>query len=423
MLDEIGVSSIEDLLSDIPKDLRAKPVQLPKAVSEPELLREIEQLLSKNTGTGLSAPTFLGGGSYRHFIPAVVPQLAMRSEFYTAYTPYQPEISQGTLTAIFEYQSMLCALTGMDIANASMYDGATATAEAAVLSCAQTRRSEIVLDKGLNPNYTQVVRTYLSARGIAIKEMNVRTDILPPTCAGAVVQSPDFYGNILDLSGVAEKVHALNGLLTVVYDPLSLGVLKTPGEWGADIAVGEGQALGNPQSFGGPALGLFTAKKELQRLMPGRIVGKTRDVDGKDGYVLTLQTREQHIRREKATSNICSNEALCALQAAIYLAYMGPQGLKKLGELLLKINAYAKKTLSSVPGFTVQNTGATFKEFVLVCPRPAKDINALISRSGMTGGLDLGTVDASRKNELLICTTELTTKADIDKLAEILKKG
>jgi len=421
MLKTIGVRSIEELLADIPKSLRSDEIGLPAPVSELELLKEIESLIAKNNAAGSAAPAFLGGGQYRHFIPAIVPQLAMRGEFYTAYTPYQPEISQGTLTAIFEFQSMICSLTGMDIANASLYDGATAAAEAAILSCSQTKRNEIVVDAGLNPNYKQVLVTYLSARNIKLIEQDVCTSAFPATAAGVLVQTPSFYGDILDLKGLADKVHAAGGLLTIVFDPLSLGVLKSPAEWGADIAVGEGQGLGNPMSFGGPALGLFAVKKELQRFMPGRIVGKTLDVDGKTGYVLTLQTREQHIRREKATSNICSNEALCALQAAIYLSYMGPQGLQKLGELLLSINTYAKKTLGALKGFSVLNKGNTFKEFILGCPKPAKTFNKALAKAGIIGGLDLGQFDSKRKDQMLVCTTELTTKDDIDKLSAVLK--
>ncbi len=422
MLFAIGVTSVEELSADIPAKLRAPALTLPAPVSEIELLQDIERSASKVQARSETRPAFLGGGMYHHFIPAVVPQLASRSEFYTAYTPYQPEISQGTLNAIFEFQSMICALTGMDIANASMYDGATAIAEAAILSCTHTDRSLVIIDKNLNPAYKQVLNTYLTARNIKISEQDVLKLNCTADTAGVIVQNPNFLGDILDLNGIADKAHAAGALFIMAFDPIAQGILKTPAEWGADIAVGEGQALGNPISFGGPALGLFAAKKELQRLMPGRIIGQTKDIEGKNGYVLTLQTREQHIRREKATSNICSNEALCALKAAIYLSYMGPVGLKKLAELNLNLNAYAKKVLGNIPGFSVLSKGPTFKEFILQCPASVKKINEHLLKNNIIGGLDLEQFDPARKNQMLVCTTELTLKDDINKLAEALKK-
>ena len=415
MLNAIGVNSVEELLKDIPASLRQHKIELPRPISEVELLKEIENFTNNCTSSTNTKLSFLGGGSYHHFIPAVVPQLAFRNEFYTAYTPYQPELSQGTLTAIFEFQSMICALTGMDIANASMYDGASAAAEAAILAANYKQRREVVVLNDLNPNYKEVLRTYLTARSISIKEASLDNIAVGEKTAAVLIQDPNFFGDVLDLKGLADKIHAAGALLIMIVDPLSLGVLKTPGEWNADIAVGEGQALGIPVSFGGPGLGFFAAKKEFQRLMPGRIIGKTSDVDGRTGYVLTLQTREQHIRREKATSNICSNQALCALMATIYMSYMGPQGLRKLAQLNMNLNAYAKKLLGSIPGFKVLNTGYTFKEFILQCPVEVKKINKYLLKNGVVGGLDLG------ENKMLVCTTELTGKDEIDRLAELLR--
>lgn len=422
MLSAIGVNSVEDLLKDIPLNLRQHKIELPQSISELELLKEIESFANNNHTSANTKPSFLGAGMYHHFIPAIVPQLAMRNEFYTAYTPYQPELSQGTLTAIFEFQTMICNLTGMDLANASMYDGASAAAEAAILACNCKRRQEIITINDINPQYKEVLGTYLSARSISIKENHIEKIDVTEKTAAVLIQNPNFFGDILNLKNIAEKVHAAGALLILIVDPISLGALKPPGEWGTDIAIGEGQSLGIPISFGGPGLGFFAAKKELQRFMPGRIVGETTDTAGKKGYVLTLQTREQHIRREKATSNICSNQALCALMATIYLSYIGPEGLKKLAQLNINLNAYAKKTLGTIKGFKVLNDGYTFKEFILQCPDSVKKINKYLLKNNIIGGLDLQQFDSKRKNQMLICTTELTVKNEINQLRVMLKK-
>jgi glycine cleavage system P protein (glycine dehydrogenase) subunit 1 len=421
MLAEIGAGSIEDLISDISLELRKHSIELPEAVSETELLREIEQYTEKNIIPTAKRVSFIGGGSYHHFIPAVVPELAMRSEFYTAYTPYQPEVSQGTLTAIYEFQTMICNLTGMDIANASMYDGATAAAEAGILAANFTKRNEIIVLNDVNPNYQEVMKTYFSGREITIENSALKDLNVTENTAAVIIQNPTFFGDIIDLNSAAEKIHEKGALFIMIVDPLSLGLLRSPGELGADIIVGEGQCLGISPSLGGPGLGLFAVKQKYQRFMPGRIVGQTNDVDGNKGFVLTLQTREQHIRREKATSNICSNQALCALMATIYLSYMGPQGLKELAQLNININNYAKEQLSGLAGFKVLNEAPTFKEFVLECPKEAKVINNHLLSKGIIGGFNLGKIDPKMKNQILICTTELTLKSDIDELVSELR--
>lgn len=366
-------------------------LSLPPPLSEPELLAELKITAEKNR----EASKFIGGGSYAHFIPSAVKHIIGRSEFYTAYTPYQAEASQGILQVIYEYQSLICALTGMDVANASMYDGATALAEAALLACRQTGRKEIVISSAVHPNYLEVLKTY--ARGADLKVVEVPYDkktgltapFSPsPSSAGFILSQPNFFGCIEEVRGLAEKVHAAGALFVVNIDPISLGILKPPGEYGADIVVGEGQALGIPRNFGGPGLGLFAVKKELLRQIPGRLAGKTVDHEGRVGYALTLQTREQHIRRERAGSNICSNEALCALAACVYLSLMGKAGLKKVAELCLQKSNYLKKKLGSI------FSAPTFKEFV--------------TNKGSVG-LPLDDLGAR-----LVCVTELATKSELD---------
>lgn len=394
-----------DLFADIPASVRLKkPLDLPPPLSEPELLEELKAQSDKNEET----PPLLGGGCYNHFVPSAVKHIVSRSEFYTAYTPYQAEASQGTLQTIYEYQTMICELTGMDVANASMYDGATALAEAAFMACRITGRKEIVVSAAVHPHYRQVLQTYCNAAGLKLVEVpfDLKTGLtadglqLSAESACLILQQPNFFGNIENVAGLAEKVHAAGGLFIVSVDPISLGLLKPPGAYGADIVVGEGQALGNPQSFGGPGLGIFAAKKEFLRQMPGRIVGATTDVDGKRGYVLTMATREQHIRRERATSNICSNEALCALAACVYLSVMGKQGLRKIAELCLQKANYLKRKL--VDKVLWPNT-PSFKEFVI--------------KTNKNLGLDLGAHYSELKNSRLICITELTKKGLLDKIA------
>jgi len=397
-----------DLFQDVPASIRLKkPLDLPAALSEPELLEEI----SRQAEINLPASTFLGGGSYDHFIPSAVKHLVGRSEFYTAYTPYQPEASQGTLQAIYEYQSMICELTGMDATNASMYDGATALAEAAFMACRITGRKEIVVPTSVHPHYREVLKTYCNAADLTLKEVpfDPKTGLSPdspflsPNSACLILQQPNFFGNIEEAAGLAEKVHAQGALLVVCVDPISLGILKAPGDYGADIVVGEGQGLGIPRNFGGPGLGLFATKKEFVRQMPGRIVGKTVDSDGKRGFVLTLSTREQHIRRERATSNICSNEALCALSACVYLSLMGKQGLRKVAELCIQKMAYLKSLVLANPSSSLLfPTSPSFKETVLKTDKKV--------------GLDLSKYFPELKGYRLVCVTELTKKKEIDSL-------
>lgn len=368
-------------------------ITLPSPLSEPELLAELKITAEKNR----EASKFIGGGSYAHFIPSAVKHIISRSEFYTAYTPYQAEASQGTLQTIYEFQSLVCALTGMDVANASMYDGATALAEAALLACRYTGRNEITVSSAVHPNYLEVLKAY--ARGADLKVVEVPFDkkagltspFSPsPTSAGYVLSQPNFFGCIEEVRGLAEKVHAAGALFIVAVDPISLGLLTPPGKYGADIVVGEGQSLGIPRNFGGPGLGLFAVKKDLLRQIPGRLAGKTVDNQGRVGYTLTLQTREQHIRRERAGSNICSNEALCALAAGVYLSLMGKSGLKKVAELCLQRSNYLKKRLGSI------FSAPTFKEFVT-----------------KKGGVGLPLNDLGAR---LVCVTELATRSELDVL-------
>ncbi|MFH1826468.1 MAG: aminomethyl-transferring glycine dehydrogenase subunit GcvPA [bacterium] len=367
--------------------------ELPKPLSEPELLEELAAASQKN-----SAPNnFLGAGCYNHFIPSVVRHIISRSEFYTAYTPYQAEISQGILQVIFEYQSMICELTGMDVTNASMYDGATAMAEAALLACRVTSRKKIIVSAAVHPEYRQVLQTYCRAADLELKTLpydpktgQTNFDNLEEGAACVILAQPNFFGCLEHAQTFGEKAHERGALFIVSVDPISLGLLKAPGDYGADIVVGEGQSLGNPQSFGGPALGIFALKQNLARQIPGRVVGQTVDAKGKKAYCLTLQTREQHIRRERATSNICSNEALAALAAAVYLSVMGKQGLKKVAELCLQKANYFKKKFGSKAFFSAP----TFKEFV--------------AKTDKKIGLELEPFYPELKGSRLICVTELT---------------
>lgn len=394
LLKTIGIPSIEKLFKDIPESHKLKQaLDLPKALSEPELLDELKKYCKKNQ----VKENFLGAGSYNHFIPSAVKHIISRSEFYTAYTPYQAEISQGILQAMFEYQTMICNLTGMDIANASMYDGATAMAEAALLACRATKRNEIVVSSTVHPEYRKVLQTYANGADLSIKELpydkksGLTLVNFSVSSACVILQQPNFFGCIEEIKSLADKVHANGSLFIVSVDPISLGILKAPGDYGADIVVGEGQSLGNPQNFGGPGLGLFALKKEFIRQMPGRVVGESVDLDGKRAFTLTLSTREQHIRREKATSNICSNEALCALAACVYLAVMGKQGLRKVAELCLQNATYLKKKLGDS-----SFSAPTFKEFVV---KTDKKI-----------GLDLSKYYPELKGHRLVCVTEMTKK-------------
>ena len=432
MLEAIGVGSVEELFSYIPEKLRLnRPLNLPHPMAEARLMAHMEELAGRNE---VGAVSFLGGGIYDHFSPAAIDHILTRSEFYTAYTPYQPEVSQGTLQAIFEYQTMICELTGADVANASLYDGATALAEAAIIALNTTRNSKIVLAGTMHPWYRKVLDTYmadLDAQVAEIPAVDGRLDLdalagmVDKDTAAILVQSPNFFGIIEDLPGIGKMLEGHKGLFVVCTDPISLGILEAPARLGADIVVGEGQSLGLAQSFGGPLLGFMGVTEKLTRRIPGRVVGETRDTQGRRGFVLTLQTREQHIRREKATSNICSNQALCALAASVYLSLMGPGGLREVARQSLLKAAYAREQLAQIPGVEVPHAGPWFKEFALKLPRPAAAvIDAMVDR-GYYAGIDLGRFYPGMEDCLLVAVTEKRTREEIDgfraALQEVLK--
>ena len=435
MLAAVGVERIEDLFHDVPEAHRYPALDLPEALSELEAVRELTSLANENENLD-ELVSFLGAGAYRHFIPSVVDFLSGRSEFYTAYTPYQPEVSQGTLQAIFEYQSMIAALTGMDASNASHYDGATATAEAVImaLNTVKGKRKRVILSPTLNPQYREVVRTYTQGMGLEIvgdhendADFHALLKLCDANTACIVVQNPDFLGNVhspQEMQDLADAVHAQGALLAVAVDPISLGLFTPPGQYGADIVMGEGQSLGIPVSFGGPYLGFFTMREKDVRKSAGRIAGETVDLDGERGYVLTLSTREQHIKRARATSNICSNQALMALRAAIYMAVMGKQGLRSVAEQCYHKAQYAATRISMIPGYEIVNKGPFFKEFVVRCPAPVADIKAhLLLEWGIVPGYDL-TQDYPDLGEcLLVCVTEMNTAEEIDALAEALAEA
>jgi glycine dehydrogenase subunit 1 len=427
MLAAVGVASTADLFVDVPADKRFPQLNLPEPMSEPELVREL-QALSGADAHAHSHSIFLGAGAYNHFVPAAVDQILRRGEFYTAYTPYQPEISQGTLQAIFEYQSLICSLTGMEIANASHYDGATAIAEAAIMALNLARgRRKIVVARGVNPQYRAVLRTYLQALDVQITGDETPSSttedalaLVDDQTALLIVQSPDFLGRLHDLRGLAEQVQARGALLCVHFDPIALGLFQTPGQVGADIATAEGQPLGIGLNFGGPYLGIFTARQKHVHKLAGRIVGATKDVDGQLAYVLTLRAREQDIRRERATSNICTNQGLMALAATVYMTLMGKQGMRKLAELCYHRAHYAAEQIAAIPGYVVHG-GPFFKEFVLRCPRPVSEVNAALREQRIVGGYDLGADEPQLGDAMLLAVTEMNSRADIDRLVATLR--
>jgi glycine dehydrogenase subunit 1 len=429
MLDVIGASSIEDLLARVPAKARlARPLDVGPALAETDLVAHLRGLAGANADAD-SHVCFLGGGAYDHYVPSPINHLISRGEFFTAYTPYQPEASQGTLRSIYEYQTMVAELTGMDVANASIYDGASSLAEAALMARAATGRSEVVLSAGLNPRYGRVVATYGEGLGVRLRSVppgeglvdpDAARKLCGPKTAALIVQCPNFYGCIEDVAAAAEIAHGAGALLIVVADPVNLGVLAAPGRLGADVVVGEGQGLGLPLSYGGPYLGVFAAKADFVRRMPGRLVGATVDRDGHRGFVLTLQTREQHIRRDKATSNICTNVALCALMATIYLATLGKQGLVRVGELSAAKAHYAADRLTAVPGVSLRFDAPFFKEFTLRLPKPPERVAARLARAGILAGLPLKTFDRKLADCLLVAVTEKRTRAEIDRFAEAL---
>lgn len=423
MLNEIGYKDIDSLFRAVPDSVRLKEkLKIPEALSEMELIKKIKSLSDKNFNSD-EYVCFMGAGAYDHYIPSAIDQLIMRQEFYTAYTPYQPEISQGTLQAIFEYQTMISELTGLPVANASMYDGATALAEASAMSCEATRRKEVLVASSVHPESRRTLNTYAKFRNITVKEISyengqisleeLNTKINDNTAA-VIIQNPNFFGIIEDVEKIAEITHKNKSLLVLSADPISLSILKSPGEMGADIAVGEGQPLGNSLNFGGPYLGFMAVTEKLMRKMPGRIVGQTTDKEGRRGFVLTLQTREQHIRREKATSNICSNQALNALQATMYLTFMGKEGLKKVAKLCLNKSHYAYSELIKTNKFKPLFTAPFFKEFAVISDKPVSDLNEKLLKSNIIGGYNIEIDYPELKNAYLLAVTEKRTKEEID---------
>ena len=415
MLQEVGIGSVEELFRDIPEGLRHAQFRLPLPLSELELKRELNRLAGLNANLD-GYTCFLGGGSYRHFIPSVVEHIIGRSEFYTAYTPYQAEVSQGTLQSTYEYQSLICQLTAMEVSNAGMYDGSTAAGEAAIMACLITKRNKVAVSATVNPTYREVISTYAKGRHLSVETVNLDA-ALPADCACLVVQQPNFFGYLEGMEVNAQKAHDAGALFIAIVDPISLGMFKPPGQYGADIAAADGQALGNPTSFGGPGLGVFACRQQYVRQMPGRIVGKTVDVDGKPGYVMTLVTREQYIRRERATSNICTSEALMALAAAVYLAALGRNGLRQVAELCYHKAHYAAERVAKLKGYSLASPGPFFKEFAIHCPVAPSQINRALFNEGIIGGLDISHM---MDNGMLLCVTEMNTKAEIDRLIEIL---
>jgi len=429
MLAAIGVSSVDELFKHIPASLRPKSFNIPEGKSEFELIEYFKSLSCKNAA-GLTG--FLGAGFYDHYIPQAVDALANRSEFYTAYTPYQPECSQGWLQAVYEYQSVICALTGLDVSNASLYDGGTALYEAAMMAVRLTGRKKVIVDSGVNLIYRTMLYTYTSNLSIEFVETPVahgqscREDIykcLDEKTAAVIVQNPNFFGAVDDFSDICEKVHAKGALAIASVYPVLLGMLKSPQEMGFDIATGEGQSLGIPLSFGGPYLGFIAVKKEHMRQMPGRIVGATVDQDNRRGFVLTLQAREQHIRRERATSNICSNEALCALRALIYATLLGKRGFQELAELNYQKAEFAKSTLEKIKGVKVMRSSPTFNEFTVCLPMNADELVSKMINKGFACGFPLGRFYKGMDNYLLVAVTEKRTKEEILNFAKSLEES
>ncbi|HYF78136.1 MAG TPA: aminomethyl-transferring glycine dehydrogenase subunit GcvPA [Symbiobacteriaceae bacterium] len=430
MLRDIGVNSTEELFAaNIPADVRLqRPLNLPPALTEMEILSHVRDLTSSNANLQ-EYTCFLGGGAYDHYIPSAVDTFLQRGEFLTAYTPYQPEISQGVLQVIYEYQSMVCELTGMDLSNASMYDGASAMAEAAGMVVAQTGRKKVVVASSVHPNYRRVVKTYMHGIGVEVIEapldhceldLNKLEALITEDVAGFIVQQPNFLGHVEQVRAIEQMVHAKGGLYVVAVDPISLGLLEAPANYGADIVVAEGQSLGNYVSFGGPYLGVMATRDKFSRRIPGRIVGATVDTRGQRSFVLTLQAREQHIRREKATSNICSNQALNALAATVYLTLVGKEGLREVATLSLQKAHYAAAQIAKLPGYAMACKSAFFKEFTVSCPQPADQINKQLLGKKILGGIPSSVDYPHITNAMTLAVTEKRTRAEIDALVAAL---
>jgi glycine dehydrogenase subunit 1 len=429
MLKTIGAKSIEELFDAIPEEHRFPEMVLPPALTEMEA-REFLQDLSEGNETSRDLPLFLGAGAYNHYSPAAVDFILRRGEFYTAYTPYQPEISQGTLQAVFEYQSHIINLTGMEVSNASHYDGATSAAEAINMGRLITRnkRSKAVVSPAVHPHYRETIHTYVDGEDFAIIGEDIDPasgpdtlyDLIDEDTAIVLVQYPDFFGRVYDYTELAEKAHEAGALLAMAVNPLALALLKTPGDFDADIVCGEGQPLGIPLSYGGPYLGILATREKYVRHIAGRIVGETQDVNGKRGYVLTLSTREQHIRREKAGSNICTNQGLMALAATVHISLLGKQGLREVANLNYQHAHYAAQQISALPGFEAWSDQTFFNEFVVKCPMPVEELNSLLLEEGIVGGYDLGQDYPGMENYMLLAVTEMNSKGQIDFLAEAL---
>nr|BAL52727.1 glycine dehydrogenase subunit 1 [uncultured Chloroflexota bacterium] len=435
MLAAIGVGSLEELFQDVPPRYRFPKLNLPPARSEMEIAAEVKEIASANENVQNDLISFLGAGAYNHYIPSAVDHILRRGEFYTAYTPYQPEISQGTLQAIFEYQSLMCALTGMEVANASHYDGATAVAEAVNMAFAVFRgkRRRIVIAPSVHPQYRAVVRTYVQGMGLELvgDEAEANPLIVPEALqplidantALVIVQYPDFFGRLYDYTTLIEAAHAQGALVCVAANPTALALFKTPGEMGADMVVGEAQPLGIPLSFGGPYLGYFTTRKQYVHKMAGRLVGETVDARGQRAYVLTLTAREQHIKRERATSNICTNQGLMALAATVYLSLLGKEGMRQVAGLCYHKAHYLAERLSQLPGFKRTYTEPFFHEFAIQLPRPFEEVHAHLLEHGILGGYHLGEDYPALRDHLLIAVTEMNTKDEIDYLIEVLQEA
>jgi glycine dehydrogenase subunit 1 len=434
MLETVGVKSLDDLFDAVPARHRFPKLDLPAALTEMEAAEELSDLAQANENVRSDLISFLGAGMYNHYIPSVVDHILRRGEFYTAYTPYQPEISQGTLQAIFEYQSLMCALTGMDVSNASHYDGATAAAEAVNLAYAQFRgkRRKVIVSPTLHPQYRAVIRTYMQGMEIEVAGDDPNADLESSpnellshvddnTCL-VIVQYPDFFGRVYDYTKLIENVHAKGSLVCVVANPTALALFKTPGSMGADIVVGDGQPLGIPIWYGGPSVGFFTTRKNFVHKMAGRLVGETMDSKGQRSYVLTLTAREQHIKRERATSNICTNQGLIALGTAVYLSLLGKKGLQQVANLCYQKAHYAAQELSKIEGMGLCFTEPFFHEFALCVGRPVDEVNTHLLEHGIIGGYDLGQDYPSLKDHMLIAVTEMNTKEEIDTLVEVLSE-
>ena len=418
MLATLGIDSIDRLFADIPEEYRNPALKLPAPLSELEIQRELGGMAAKNRSLG-SGPSFLGAGSYNHFIPSIIKPLITRGEFITAYTPYQAEASQCTLQVIYEFQTLICNLYGMEVANAGMYDGATSLAEAVLMACRVTKREKVALADTVSPAYSAVIHTYCQSQDIAVEVVSPTNAILDNETACLVLQYPNYFGSIEDMQGLIDLAHSNGGLAVVSTDPTAMGMFQTPGHYGADIVTGDGQPLGIPSSYGGPYVGLFATKQEYIRQMPSRLSGRTVDKNGKTGYVLTLQTREQHIRRERATSNICTNEALYALASTIYLAAMGKQGLRQVAELCYHKSHYAATKIAELPGYSLPIDSPFFQEFVIQCPVAPTDINKKLMEENILGGLD---VSEQIQNGMLLCVTEMSSQDDITALVAALSE-